>query len=194
MISGRYGWPRLSAIRAGTYKLKELYMKILEIDGWTRRPGAPANWDPDKQGVCNALPIVDHEVDGANYMTSAWMMSNADIAAHSQGAPLYLSVSGRVHPVVKLFVGEKPKDIPIQTIALSLATELAKQIEARIQAHAVNNPSKRLAVSPLQHAASGSYIEYATLSDGELLPKDCSAWKVYGPFAVAAPRGGQSKA
>ena len=165
-------------------------MEILSINGATRRMAPPADWDEEKNGRCGTLPIVDTVVDGSPWMSSAWALSIPELAEHAAGAPILLSIRGTSHPVVSIGLGAVPDDAPPRKIAMDLAMEIAQAIEARLQAHMHIAPHKRLIVSPLMHQAEASFIQYATLEDGELVPPAMNAWRVYGPFAKPPSEGG----
>ncbi|KWZ53312.1 hypothetical protein WK57_30455 [Burkholderia ubonensis] len=55
-------------------------MLIREIEGATRRLGAPADWDQSKS-ACDTLPIVDVETDNGPFMVSAWQPTAEELAA-----------------------------------------------------------------------------------------------------------------
>lgn len=77
-----------------------------EIRFATRALGAPAGWDPAKDGECMTLPIRDHE----GTMSSAWYPSKEEIAALVLGAPVVLTIWGTSHPPVAVSV-EAPRII-----------------------------------------------------------------------------------
>ena len=86
-------------------------MHIGRIAGATRNLGAPADWDPEKDGTCDVLPVRDDPYgDGSNRMISAWFPTMEEIAAMLRGAPIYLSIVGTAHPPVMLIVGEPPAE------------------------------------------------------------------------------------
>ncbi|WP_063893075.1 hypothetical protein [Burkholderia ubonensis] len=78
-------------------------MLIREIEGATRRLGAPADWDQSKS-ACDTLPIVDVETDNGPFMVSAWQPTAEELAALNAGAPIRLWIQGTNHPVVALAV------------------------------------------------------------------------------------------
>ncbi|WP_206141828.1 hypothetical protein [Burkholderia sp. Ac-20384] len=78
-------------------------MLIREIEGATRRLGAPADWDQSKS-ACDVLPIVDVETDNGPFMVSAWQPTAEELAALNAGAPIRLWIQGTNHPVVALAV------------------------------------------------------------------------------------------
>ncbi|MCA7945595.1 hypothetical protein [Burkholderia vietnamiensis] len=80
-------------------------MLIREIEGATRRLGAPADWDQSKS-ACDALPIVDVETDNGPFMVSAWQPTADELAALNAGASVRLWIQGTNHPVVTLAVDE----------------------------------------------------------------------------------------
>jgi hypothetical protein len=82
-------------------------MKSLPIIGHTRRLGAPSNWNHETDGLCHTLEILDTP-DG--FMISAWEMTDAERKRIAEGAPLYLHIQGRTHPVVGFVIGEVQAD------------------------------------------------------------------------------------
>ncbi|WP_063807072.1 hypothetical protein [Burkholderia ubonensis] len=78
-------------------------MLIREIEGATRRLGAPADWGQSKS-ACDTLPIVDVETDNGPFMVSAWQPTAEELAALNAGAPIRLWIQGTNHPVVALEV------------------------------------------------------------------------------------------
>ena len=66
--------------------------------------GAPRDWDPESQGVCAGLPVLDVTVEGVSYMVSRWEPSPDDLKKLNAGGAVELWISGTVHPVVGLGV------------------------------------------------------------------------------------------
>ena len=79
------------------------------IDGATRYLGAPQGWEPEKDGECSHLAILDlqSENGGAPVMISAWEPTPAELEALQAGAPVYLQIVGTAHPPVNVWV-QKP--------------------------------------------------------------------------------------
>lgn len=74
----------------------------------TRALGAPANWNPERDGVCGTLPIRDG-LDGVlPMMESAWSLDVEEINALFRGGTVILRIIGVSHPVVSLYVIEDP--------------------------------------------------------------------------------------
>ncbi|MDE1139541.1 MAG: hypothetical protein PW999_07770 [Paraburkholderia tropica] len=80
-------------------------MLIREIEGATRHLGTPADWDHSK-AACDVLHIADVLTESGPFMVSAWSPTAEELAALNAGAPLYLWIAGRSHPVVALTVGD----------------------------------------------------------------------------------------
>lgn len=72
--------------------------------------GQPPDWDPKKQGHCGGLPVRFEQVDGIQYMRSAWEMTPTEAQMLLCGAKLVLSVSAPQHPVVQMGVDSLPAD------------------------------------------------------------------------------------
>ncbi len=80
------------------------------IAGWNAAPGAPANWDPVRDGECGALPIrVNTRKDGSIYFCeSAWEPTPEELQWLNDGGQLVLRVIGWQVPVA-LYVEPPPK-------------------------------------------------------------------------------------
>jgi hypothetical protein len=78
-------------------------MIIGRIAGATRIFGKPADMT---DAECGALAVRDVEYDGRPAMVSAWYPTPQELFRLSEGAPIYLSIYGNIHPVVSLDVGE----------------------------------------------------------------------------------------
>jgi hypothetical protein len=74
------------------------------IAGATRYLGAPAGWEPDKDGDCAHLAIADLQSAHGPRMVSAWEPTPAEIEAMKNGAPVYLQIVGTAHPPVFIWV------------------------------------------------------------------------------------------
>lgn len=84
-------------------------MEIGRIQGATRNFGAPVGWEKDKHGTCGGLPIRDEmHRPGLPSMVSAWFPTPDELARLRDGAPIYLTVVGTVHPPVALTIGNPP--------------------------------------------------------------------------------------
>lgn len=81
-------------------------MKSIPLQKPDRRIGAPPKWNHEADGICHTLDVWD--LDG--FLISAWEPSETERRRIAEGAPIYLHIGGRVHPVVRMAVGE-PTDI-----------------------------------------------------------------------------------
>lgn len=87
-------------------------MTPLRIDGATRYLGAPVGWEPEKQGPCSHLAILDVTTEhGGNVMISAWEPTPAELKALNEGKPVYLQIVGVGHPPVAVWV-DTTKTVP----------------------------------------------------------------------------------
>lgn len=92
------------------------------IRGWNAAPGAPANWNPEKDGDCGALPIRywprDGKLDGSGkriqWCESAWEPTPKELEALNAGGQVVLRVHGWQVPVA-LYV-ERYTDEPDPTL------------------------------------------------------------------------------
>lgn len=75
------------------------------IAGATRYLGAPAGWEPEKDGDCSHLAIADVRLDGGqNVMASAWEPTPSELAALNAGGTVRLYIWGVGHPPVAIGV------------------------------------------------------------------------------------------
>lgn len=81
-------------------------MKSMQLTDCTRRLGAPPNWNHETDGICHTLEICDRD----GFMISGWLPSDAERQRLAAGAPIFLHIQGRSHPVVGLTVG-KAQDV-----------------------------------------------------------------------------------
>jgi hypothetical protein len=70
------------------------------ILGWTHAPGAPANWDPERDGECGALPIRVLQLPGGTMCCeSAWEPTPQELEWLNAGGQIVLRVGGWQVPV-----------------------------------------------------------------------------------------------
>jgi hypothetical protein len=76
------------------------------IAGATRYLGAPKGWEPEADGDCSHLAIVDvpSANGGSPVMISAWEPTPKELEALNAGQPVYLQVVGSTHPPVMVWV------------------------------------------------------------------------------------------
>lgn len=80
-------------------------MLIKVIQNFTRALGAPRGWNPQTDGKCSVLPILDHvDQHGNASMISCWEPTPAELEALNNGGLVFLRVLGEVHPPVGLWV------------------------------------------------------------------------------------------
>jgi hypothetical protein len=70
------------------------------IHGATRYLGAPKGWNPETDGDCSHLAILDTE----GVMISSWEPTPAELKALNAGACVYLQIVGTGHPPVNIWV------------------------------------------------------------------------------------------
>lgn len=80
-------------------------MKSQSIKGMTRDLGKPEGYDEALHGKCSSLPIRDEEINGLQMMTSEWKPTPEELRKIVAGGSIFLSVNGRIHPVVAMYVG-----------------------------------------------------------------------------------------
>lgn len=81
-------------------------MNSIPLTDATRRLGAPAGWDHERDGLCHTLEICDRD----GWMISAWRPSEAELQRLIAGEPLFLHIQGRSHPVVGMTVGNAKQE------------------------------------------------------------------------------------
>lgn len=82
-------------------------MKPSDIEGETRRLGAPKDWQEEKDGSCGGLPIRDAVMpSGRPVMFSMWTTSSEERLLILAGHPVMFCIHGVSHPVVSIGVGE----------------------------------------------------------------------------------------
>lgn len=84
-------------------------MNPIVIPGATIALGAPANWDPETAGPCDALPVrYGVHADRHRFMESGWKPEPEELAALNAGGTIVLRIVSDIHPVVALYVIEEP--------------------------------------------------------------------------------------
>jgi hypothetical protein len=83
-----------------------------KIDNHTNVMKPPADWDEAKNGHCGTLFTRADEIDGVDFMHSAWDVEAREALLLLGGAKLILGISGRRHPVVHLNVEQLPETFP----------------------------------------------------------------------------------
>ena len=85
------------------------------IKGWNAAPGAPKNWNPTKDGDCDALPIrvfPPKALEGTvlvQHCESAWEPTPRELEWLNAGGQVVLRVVGWQVPVA-LYVEPPPKE------------------------------------------------------------------------------------
>ena len=88
-------------------------MKPGTIAGATRVLGAPRGWNPEKDGPCGGLPILETlTAHGQKCMVSAWIPTPEELERLNAGAAIELCVMGIVHPPVGMSIGAVPNVEP----------------------------------------------------------------------------------
>lgn len=157
-------------------------MKSIPLSDETRRIGAPANWDAERFGPCDALSVHDRERDGRAEMVSAWLPDDEELARLNAGRPLFLCVGGTVHPVVALLVGDHPVEDRSRDLARDIGAAISSAVAARIDIARSLHPTHRLLVSPVTVDAFGVSVRFMSASPLEIVPPELAHWQVLGPF------------
>lgn len=93
------------------------------IAGATRYLGAPPGWEPEKDGECSHLAILDVKRGDLPVMISAWEPTPTEIEAMQAGRPIYLQIVGTAHPPVSVWVDTEQ---PPQKLSIADSALLAK--------------------------------------------------------------------
>jgi hypothetical protein len=89
-------------------------MNPLKIKGANRNPGAPANWDPKRDGNCGTLPVrcTQDEAGRVQKCESAWKPDAHELEMLNAGGHVVLRVIGWQVPVA-LYVEPASEAEPI---------------------------------------------------------------------------------
>lgn len=87
-------------------------MQILKPENSTVL-GKPKDWDEEKNGPCEGLPVVILE-DG---MYSLWKPDEQEIDALRAGGSICLKVGSHAHPPVSIYVTSYPGDVGRQDVS-----------------------------------------------------------------------------
>jgi hypothetical protein len=86
------------------------------IAGWNAAPGAPADWDPARDGDCGALPIRVYPAQALRpggprlqWVESAWEPTPREMRALALGRSIILRIIGWQPPVALYVDAEKPQ-------------------------------------------------------------------------------------
>jgi hypothetical protein len=83
------------------------------ILGWNAAPGAPAGWDPNRDGECGALPIRVLKLPGGTMCCeSAWEPTPEELAWLNAGGQIVLRVIGWQVPVA-LYCEPPPAEVKL---------------------------------------------------------------------------------
>lgn len=89
-------------------------MKRARIAGHNLTIGPPKGWNPDVQGYCETIHVRVEVIDGIQFMRTAWEPEPHDLARLNAGGMFEIGVSGSIHPMMNLRVGDPPteQDVP----------------------------------------------------------------------------------
>lgn len=77
---------------------------------------APQNWNEQAFGYCAGLPIRREEIQGVNFMRSAWEAEPDEALQLAAGGKIILGVSAPRHPVVHMVVEPPPEQLTRTTL------------------------------------------------------------------------------
>ena len=104
-------------------------MDIGHIKGATRILGAPKDWDHERRGICEGLPILDHP---EGWQISEWRPTAEELWKLTAGGSVRLWIMGP-HPVVALDVMDSASS-SVAKLEKALADEREK---VRLLRHAL---------------------------------------------------------
>lgn len=83
-------------------------MENVPFSDQTREIGKPSGWDDTLDGRCITISVHDFvdEQSGLPFMMTAWQPDAEELKALNEGKPIFLCISGRTHPVIKLYVND----------------------------------------------------------------------------------------
>ena len=73
-------------------------MKPIRFSSANAALTAPPDWDEEANGPCEPLPVLQN----ANGFLSVWVPTEDELASLNAGGGVYLTVSGKSHPVVQI--------------------------------------------------------------------------------------------
>lgn len=156
-------------------------MDVVTPKGFTRAPGAPADWNAERHGPVQALPIIDHKVDGLPYMRSHWRPTPAEMAALDAGGTITLDILGTAHPVIAMAV-EPGAIVPLESASRRIAIAIGAAVEAMLETARKTTPGAYLAVSPCKVDAQGAGIRWGIVRDPAKIGEDFAHWTIIGPI------------
>lgn len=76
------------------------------IKGANANFGAPKDWNEERDGPCDSLPVlvVDHVEAGTRSMSSVWLPNEAEIEALRKGHGVVVTIFGHAHPAIAIGV------------------------------------------------------------------------------------------
>jgi hypothetical protein len=81
-------------------------MRAIDFGGVTNHLGRPVDWDENKNGHCDSLPVMRTPWHGIPSFISIWKPSIAELNHLLKGGHVRLLVVGETHPPVSLDVLE----------------------------------------------------------------------------------------
>lgn len=86
------------------------------IENPTATLNRPQNWNEQAFGHCAGLPIRMEEIQGVNFMRSAWEAEPDEALYLAAGGKIILGVSAPRHPVVLMVVEPPPEQLTRTTL------------------------------------------------------------------------------
>jgi hypothetical protein len=75
-------------------------MNIVDTTLTTNHLGAPADWNHERDGSCETLPVVRSKIGDFISHSSFWLPSSEELERLKAGEPICLTIYGNSHPVV----------------------------------------------------------------------------------------------
>lgn len=77
-------------------------MRPARIENHTHALAPPSDWDAEANGFCGTLYARSENIQGVNFMRSAWDVETLEALKLAAGSRMILGVAGSQHPVVHL--------------------------------------------------------------------------------------------
>jgi hypothetical protein len=85
-------------------------MNPTKIPGANRILNPPRDWDHERNGPCDPLPVLD----SGEFFQSAWVPDSQELACLNAGAPVVLTIWGRNLPPANVAVMPKPGYVTLE--------------------------------------------------------------------------------
>lgn len=148
-------------------------MNPTPIPGANRVFQPPRNWDVERQGPCDPLPVLDT----GEYFQSAWTPESHELACLNAGAPVVVTIWGRALPPHSVGVMPKPGYVTREAYDAAAAALRNLLFMCRTSSQVTRGDDAQLLASlTLAESVVGEVAPDARRKDG-----DSEAFKVQPP-------------